>query len=478
MTRTTVACLLAAAALVTASPAVPAHAATGSGPPALSWGPCPEGVPAQLECASIEVPVDWDDPGGRTITLDLARAPATGPDRSGAVVLNPGGPGGSGIGALGRSIDSFAGLRERMDVVSWNPRGSDGRYLPVEQCIGGPVFTTPLDRAQYAAAAEAGAAAMQPCRDTDPALFDNLDSATQARDLDAIRAALGEQELNYFGNSYGGVLGVSYARLFPDRVRTMYLDSVVDHVSGVEESIRDDYAARESLFTGFARWCDTASECRQRGGDVSRVWRDLVAAADRDPIPVRGSDPPVAFDGTLLKFLGSGYLVRSAEWPRLSAAIESAVAGDAGPMDFTGAGVVPVLPAAALATQCADGFRFDGYADYARARRDSARSAPHLGGERESYVATCAGWPAPVANPPGPLPGDRLPPFLGAGPVLEYSSVRAVVDQVPGSVTIRFDDTGHGLYLNQGNRCVIEHADRYLTDGVLPPADAVCPPNA
>ncbi|MCO1654290.1 alpha/beta fold hydrolase [Pseudonocardia humida] len=464
-----------AATLVVASPAV-AAAATGAGGSALSWAPCPDGGP--LECASLEVPVDWDDPAGRTITLDLARAPATGPVRSGAVVMNPGGPGMSGVRALGRSIDSFAGLRARMDVVTWNPRGSDGRYLPVEQCIGGPLFSTPLDEAQYDAAAAAGAEAMRPCRDTDPDLFDNLDSATQARDLDAIRAALGEERLNYFGNSYGGVLGAGYARLFPERVRTMYLDSVLDHVSGVERMLQDDYRTVEVLFERFARWCDTAPECHQRGADVSAVWLDLVAAADRTPIPVRGSDPPVAFDGTLLKFLGFGHLVRSAQWPLLSAAIESALTGDAGPMDFTGAGAIPVLPAAALATQCADGFGFDGFGAYDRARRANAELSPHMAGERESYFATCAGWPRPVANPPGPLPGDRLPPFLGAGPVLEHSAVRAVVDQVPGSVTIRFDDTGHGLYLNEGNRCVIGHADRYLTDAVLPPADTVCPPNA
>lgn len=473
MIRSTVASLVVAATLAATGAAV---AAAAPGPTALAWGPCPGGTAsAQLECAPLEVPVDWDDPAGRTITLDLARAPATGPARTGAVLLNAGGPGIPGIAALSRGIDHFAGLRARMDVVTWNPRGSDGRYLPVQECSGGPTLTAPRDRAEYKAAVAAGEAAMRPCRDADPAVFDNLDSATQARDLDAIRAALGEEQLNYFGNSYGGVLGADYARLFPDRVRTMYLDSIVDHVSGVEQTIRNDYGSMEALFDRFARWCGTAPDCRQRGGDVGRIWQDLVAAADRTPIPVRGSDPPVAFDGALLKSLGLGYLVRSAEWPVLSAAIESAVAGDAGPMDFTGTGAIPVLPAAAQATQCADGYRFDGYADYKRSLRRNAVTAPHLVGEREVYFAACAGWPAPVANPPAPLPGDRLPPILGAGPVLEYPAVRAVVDQVPGSVTIRFDDTGHGLYLNVGNRCVIEHADRYLTDGVLPPADTVCP---
>jgi pimeloyl-ACP methyl ester carboxylesterase len=473
MTRTTVAFLVVAASLATAGPAA---AAPGAGPTALSWAPCSgEGVSAQLECTSMEVPVDWDDPTGRTITLDLARAPATGPARTGAVLVNAGGPGALGIAELSRGIDFFAGLRARMDVVTWNPRGSDGRYLPVRECSGGPTVTAPHDQAEYDAAAVAGAAAMRTCRDTDPELFDHLDSATQARDLDAIRAALGEEQLNYFGNSYGGVLGTSYARLFPDRVRTMYLDSIVDHVSGLEQAIRNDNSSLELLFDRFARWCETAPDCRQRGGDVGRVWQDLMVAADRAPIPVRGSDPPVAFDGALLKFLGLGYLVRSAQWPLLSAAIESAVGGDAGPMDFTGAGAVPVLPAAVQATQCADGYRFDGYRDYARSLRENAATAPHVVGEREAYFAACAGWPAPVANPPGPLPADRLPPFLGAAPLLEHPSTSAVVDQVPGSVTIRFDDTGHGLYLNEGNRCVIDHADRYLTDRVLPPADTVCP---
>lgn len=476
MNRSTVACLVVAVSLAAGGTAVAAHAATGAGPTALTWAPCPaESASAQLECASLEVPVDWDTPDGRTITLDLARAPATGADRAGAVLLGVGGPGAMGISQLDRQIEAFAGLRARMDVVTWNPRGSDGRYLPLRECSGGPTLTAPRDRAEYDASAAAGAAAMRPCRDADPEVFDNLDSSTQARDLDAIRAAVGEEQLNYFGNSYGGVLGADYARLFPERVRTMYLDSIVDHVSGVEQANRDAYRSLEWLFDRFVRWCDTAPECRQRGSDVGRIWQDLVAAADRSPIPVRGSDPPVAYDGTLLKFLGGGYLTHPGQLPRLSAAIESAVAGDAGPMDPSGTGAAVVLPAGALATQCADGFRFDDYDAYDRSRRDNAEIAPHLVGEREAYTAACAGWPAPVANPSGPLPGDRLPPFLGAGPVLEHASVRAVVDQVPGSVTIRFDDIGHGLYLGVRNRCVIDHADRYLTDGVLPPADTVCP---
>jgi pimeloyl-ACP methyl ester carboxylesterase len=466
-----------AAVLAVAVPLVAGCAVATASPPALEWSACtvPDASP-EMECSSIEVPVDWDDPAGRKITLDLARARATGADREGAVVANAGGPGIAGIKFFGRSLHHFAGLRERMDLVTWNPRGGDGRHPPKAECMAGPVFTTPENESEYEAAAAAGAEAMRPCMAADPALFVNMDAATQARDMDAIRAALGEEQLNYFGNSYGGVLGASYARLFPERVRTMYLDSIVDHVSSLPALNRIQYRAVEQMLERFGHWCRSTPECPLHGRDIEQVWQELIATAEREPIPIVGSDPPLALDGDDLKFWANGFVLH-AEWPQFAAAIESALAGNAAPFDWMGSGGVAVFAAAALATQCADGRRFDGYPEYAEARRDNAEVSPNFAGERENYAATCAGWTTPVANPPGPLPSSQLPPFLGAGPVVEYGQVRAVVDQVPGSVTIRFDDIGHGLYLNEGNRCVIGHADRYLTDRVLPPPDTVCPPN-
>ncbi|WP_232660278.1 alpha/beta fold hydrolase [Pseudonocardia sp. TRM90224] len=445
---------------------------------AAVWRPCAQpDLPAELECSTISVPVDWSDPVGRTITLDMARAPTVGANRAGSVVMNPGGPGNSGIQALGAQLSKFAGLRKQMDVVTWNPRGTDGTVLPYEKCRGGPsLMAFPADRAEYDAAAEAGHLAMQPCRDVDPVLFDHMDSATQARDMEAIRAALGDGDLNYFGNSYGGVLGESYARLFPDRVRTMFLDSIVDHVSPVRDYGFGQYRAAEELFDRFVAWCREAPECLQHGADLSQVWLDLLADADRKPIPMVGANPPIQVDADGLKFLAMGLLIVT-EWPEFSKAIASAQRGDAASFDWTGQLVVPHFAAIGVATQCADGFRFDDFDDFAAARAQAATMSPHFAGEREYYASLCAAWRIPVANPSGPLPGDRLPPFLGAAPIVELAAVRAAVDQVPGSSLIRFDDVGHGLYLNEGNRCVVEKADRYLIDGVLPPSDTVCPPN-
>jgi pimeloyl-ACP methyl ester carboxylesterase len=455
--------------------AVTGAAVPAAAPGGVVWSPCADPALAGMECATLEVPVDWADPEGRRIVLDLGRAPATGPSPDGSVLVNVGGPGIRGVQWVARALDNFAGLRARMDVVTWNPRGGDGRYLPVAECSQGPAYDVPRDEAEYAAAAAAGWAAMQPCRDADPALFDHLDSATQARDMDAIRAALGEEQVNYLGSSYGGVLGASYARLFPDRVRTMFVDSIIEHVSGPVGHNRANSRGVEELFGQFVAWCAEEAECALHGRDAGQAWRDLRAAAAQQPVPVLGADPPATVDAELLTFLAIGPIVHPEAWPEFAAAIVRGEAGDAG--GFTPDGQPPVFAAAALATLCADGFRFTDHAEYAAARAESVALFPNVGGDRDDYTAMCAGWPAPVANPPGPLPSAELPPLLGAGPALELGNVRAMTEQVPGSVVLTFATAGHGLYLNEGNRCVIEHADRYLTDAVLPAGDLECPPN-
>jgi pimeloyl-ACP methyl ester carboxylesterase len=440
----------------------------------LRWADCEgESTPADLECAELDVPADWGDPGGERITLRLARAAATGGDRTGTVLFNPGGPGGSGTAALARSLDTFSGLREHMDVVTWDPRGGQGTSdLPPDTCHTGPALGTPDDEAEYDAIVRASEAARDACREASPVLFDTMDSASTARDMDAIRVALGEEEVNYFGNSYGGVLGASYARLFPDRVRTMYLDSVPDHTSDLAGSDRLQYEGMEAAFARFVDWCADAAECEQ-GGDAGQAWLDLVAAAERDP--VAGADPDLRYDGDDLKLLAYPMLIRRAAWPGFSAAIAEAAAGDASLFDPEGRGHTPQINAM-LATRCGDGFLHDGYDAYTAAVERSREVSPHFWGVRENFALACGDWPIPVANPPAPLPADDLPPFLGAGPLLEHPSVAAVTAQVPGSVTIGYDATGHGLYVNEANACVIAHADRYLVEGTLPPEGTACPP--
>ncbi|MEV4177759.1 alpha/beta fold hydrolase [Nonomuraea sp. NPDC049709] len=445
------------------------------------WDAC-QGAerPKDLECSSVEVPVDWAEPGGHTITLRIARLPATG-QRLGTVFSIPGGPGGSGIDDLTYYRGSFSKLRERFDVVSLEPRNATtyGR-LPQKCFATGPWLSRPDTQGEYARLGAQVRRSAQECRKIDPGFFDRLDSASVARDIDAIRAALGEERLSFVATSYGGVPAVAYARLFPERIRAMYLDGAVNQLRDAMTDARVRYRTYEAQFGRFLDWCRSGGDAC--GAGMEARWRKLVAAADRAPIPVKGE--PVTYSGFDLQVaampnvVGPGPAPEYPRWRQLAQAIRQAEGGDAaGFAKYVQAGIGSLKPPSFVgmnATQCADGLRFRDYRDYRAVRAMGERVSPNLAGMGLWHRLGCTGWPTPVTNPPAPLPSG-LPPFLGAGTWTDYEDTADIVRRVPGSGTVRFDGHGHGLYLT-GNACVIEHANAYLSDLRLPPAGTTCRP--
>ncbi|KAA5828792.1 alpha/beta fold hydrolase [Saccharopolyspora hirsuta] len=438
----------------------------------LAWEPC--GGPPGYECASVEVPVDWDAPDGAKTSLRIARLPSTDPaQRLGSVVFNPGGPGASGIEDLAAGAENVTDLRTRFDVVTWEPRGSWPTWTGAQQeacATTGPEFSFPRNQAEFDAKAAENAAVADRCRELAPELYANMDSASHARDLDAIREALGEDQLNYFGQSYGGVIGASYARLFPQNVRTMFLDSIVNHTADDARADELRAAERTDLFNRFVTWCDETDSCSMHGQDVRAVWRTLLAEADRHPIPVAGTDLSYsAFDleNAMQPFLSV------ARYAELDKAIADARNGDATAFTLPSQGRKAWHPNALLATQCADGFTYRTYEEFEAAADRARRLAPDFPHALPGLQTTCLGWPE-VTNPRGPLNGTNLPPILGAAGANERLTTREVTSHVPGSTVIEFPGVHHGLYMSAGNRCVIAHANRYFTDGTLPPEGTIC----
>lgn len=208
--------------------------------PTLSWAACPPDSPAGaaggFECATAEVPLDYRDPTGRTITLALVRRPATGPGaRIGTLFLNPGGPGGTGTVEIPSWVGLLPdGLQQRFDVVSWDPRGV-GESTPV-QCFDsadaeaaflGDAANFPADAASTPAHLDTWARFGQACAQRAGDLLPHVHTANTARDLDLLRQAVGDDGLTYIGLSYGTFLGATYANLFPDTVRAVVLDGNV-----------------------------------------------------------------------------------------------------------------------------------------------------------------------------------------------------------------------------------------------------------
>ncbi|MCG5212315.1 alpha/beta fold hydrolase [Streptosporangium soli] len=468
-----------AAALLVAVTAVPAGATAS----ALTWKPCGK----ELECSSVQVPVNWSKPSGRKISIQIARLPATGTHRRiGTVFAIPGGPGGSGIEDLQKKGGNFADLRQRFDVVSLEPRNTtDLGVIPFDCLSTGPWITLPADRAGYDRLAARNRKAAERCRKTDPEYFDHLDSGSVARDVEAIRVALGEEKLNFLATSYGGVVAATYARLFPGGVRTMYVDGGINQLVDQTSHVRLKYEAIEGQFTRFAAWCESAAACALHGRDAGAVWRGLTAAADRAPVPVKGER--VAYSGFDFKVAAAPDVITPGpapdfpNWQRFARAIDQAVAGDAaGFADYVEQATKTIkVPSfrGMNSTHCTDGLAFKGYEEFQRMKALGERISPNFAGNALWHPLGCVGWPAPVANPATPMPADRLPPFLGAGTWTDHAETAALVIGVPGSSTVRYNGSGHGLYLS-GNLCTISHANRYFTSLRLPPRGTTCEPPA
>ncbi|MFF4991557.1 alpha/beta fold hydrolase [Streptosporangium saharense] len=439
---------------------------------ALGWRPC-SGEKIAMECADLAVPLDWARPGGRTITLQIGRLPATG-TAEGSVLVAYGGPGGPGIATTQAHPEIWANLRTRMDVVTWDTRGygeqfggrSDG--LP---CVWTrvPYPKVPADDADFGRLADTNRGYAEACRHGDPEFFAHMSSADQARDMEAIRRALGGGGLNFYGASYAGLYGQAYARLFPTQVRTMVLDGTANHSDAnwlreVGESARDNQAAMRRFFD----WCGGTDMCPL--DDAAHDWRELVAKTERTPVGARRVE--ASYDGQDLRSFALG-LAREgeAQWPVLGQAIQDALKGDAS--DFAPQRGARYPDLSTPVTECLDWPRFRNRAELAATLNRLRRIAPDT--ESAFTLATgtlaCVGWPVPATNPPKPLPSG-LPPLLGAGAWVESDATARVVRQAPGSVVIRHEGPGHTLY--PFNACARDHIDSYLTDRSMPPPDTVC----
>ncbi|NUW33056.1 alpha/beta fold hydrolase [Nonomuraea sp. SMC257] len=477
----------AATVLLAAGPVVVASGPTGSVPgSSLAWTGCADKeVVKEMRCATIEVPVDWSRPSGRKVGLTVGMLPATGVGRRiGAVFAIPGGPGASGVTDLSRYAGSFAELRERFDVVTVAPRNTiDKGVLPYACLVSGPWITLPDSRAEYAALGRRNRQAAERCRAADPDYFDHMDSASVARDMEAIRVALGEERLSFIASSYGGVPGIAYARLFPGRVRAMVMDGAADPFMDRAQGMR----SHERSFGRFAAWCAANAACALHGQDVGALWRALVARADRVPVPVRGESSRAAYSGFDLKQAAVASVVSPGpapgypRWTQLAEAIRRAAGGDAsGFADYVRqAGGSPKVPSftGMNMTHCLDGLGYRDYEQYRTARLAGERLLPDLAGIELWHPLGCAGWPAPVVNPPAPLPATGLPPFLGVGSWTDFDQSADIVRRVPGSSALRYESDGHALY-NSGVSCVVAHVNRYLISLRPPAPGTVCRPAA
>ncbi|MFH8337372.1 alpha/beta hydrolase [Streptomyces sp. AM6-12] len=486
--RRRAAVLCAAAAVLAGSvTGAPARAAA---PAPLSWKKCATADYPTLQCASLKVPLDHANPAGRQITLALSRVPHTAVASQGPLLVNPGGPGGSGLTLAGFVASALPkDVAARYDVIGFDPRGV-GRSSPALDCAPGhfqPVRpdTVPGTPALEQANLERARTFAADCGKRYGDVLPYMDTVSAAQDMDSIRAALGAPRISYFGYSYGTYLGAMYARLHPDRVRRLVLDSVVDPTGvwyadniGQERAFDDRHRA---LMAWIAKY-DAAYGLGTDPAKVEAAW--YAMRSDLAKKPAGGKVGAAELEDT---FIPGGYY--NGYWPYLAEAFASyvhdkktgplvAAYDDFAGVDSSGDNGYSVY----TAVQCSDTawphdwarWKQDAWAVYAK--------SPFMAWNNVWYNAPCMFWPTGRTQQPS-VANDKLPPALlfqatddAATP---YAGGVAVHRLLAGSrLVVEQGGGNHGITLS-GNACLDRYLSAYLADGTVPhgsgPADAVCP---
>ena len=484
-------CLLLAAAALVLCTSLPA-ASVGAPVPrgvedasSLEWRDCH----GDAQCAELEVPLDDTVPNGPTITLALVRYRALDPSRRiGSLVINNGGPGASAVEyVVGAASSLPSRIRDRFDIVGFDPRGvgaSDAIDCTEDLDPYFDAEWSPDDEAERAELAAATQELVQACVETSGDVLRYLGTDRVARDLDLIRAALGDDKLTYLGYSYGTLIGQWYAEQFPDRVRALVFDGVVDPALEsadfeVQQASGFDHAL-ELFFENCARDEDCAFHS---GGRPGRAYDRLRArVGDRD-LPVE-DEPDRALNGTRFDLAIAQLLYegRSA-WGELARALASARDGDGSDLlsyaDFytgrEGDAAYLDTQEAFIAISCADGPPVGDATDFQAIEEAAADAAPRLGRTIVNGSLPCAFWPFEPSQVPS-LRARGAPPLLLVSteddPATPLSWARSVEKQIRSAVLVRVRGESHTSF--PGSSCVDAIVVRYLIRRDVPDRGTRC----
>ncbi|MFI5429177.1 alpha/beta hydrolase [Aeromicrobium sp. UC242_57] len=451
----------------------------------LDWSRCGSGA---AQCAWVKVPIDYAAPDGETTRIRVKVHPGDGATRS--LLVNPGGPGGSAIDFSNTMFNRLpAEVLKMYDVVGVDPRGV-GLSSPLE-CLSDKQFdefiatdSTPDDAAELAAMRQSSTELGQACQQNSGPLAAHVSTVEAARDMDIVRALLGRSELDWFGASYGTLLGAVYADLFPAQVGRMVLDGAVDpSETPVEGSFAQTEGFQRAL-DAYAKDCVKSDDC-PLGDDadagIDKIV-DLLKQLDGAPIEVG--------DRTLTEskaFYGIAVTLYDQEtWSILSDALKAAFDGDGGLLlqlsdayfsrnsDGSFASNAGQVIYAINCLDAGQGMTIEQTkAEIPRFTKESPVFGPAL----VWGALGCADWPIEATNPIPKIDADGAAPILVIGttrdPATPYESAEALADQLTSAVLLTREGDGHTAYFS-GNRCISDAVNTYLLEGKAPAEGTTC----
>lgn len=469
------------------------HAPAETSSPPVQWSACPEGVenpedgPAQLQCATVPVPLDYDDPDGTQIDITISRLASKNPEaRRGLLLLNPGGPGGTGLDQPKFLVEQGIpqSVLDSYDLIGMDTRGV-GHSSPIscgftdDQDYYGSVPPHATNDAMFDEQSATAAEVAKRCAAGDDGRMSQVTTANMSRDLDRIRDALGEDTASFLGYSYGTALGAAYASMFPETSDRVVLDSNIGDTHLDQNGIRRYGRGMEETFPDFAQWAADRHDQYGLGRTPQEVREKYFTIADQlDRTPMAGLDGRAFRLGTFVTLYNPASYDAAAEmWNSVLEPTDPAPTADE-PIPTGAPSPYDNTWSVFLAVTCNDVEWPDDPADYRQAVSEDRETYP-LFGAAAANIMPCAFWESEPSEPPvgivdeGPTnvlvaqnQRDPVTPLRGGELIDEKFGDRSRLLTVDGS--------GHGVFALGKNRCAASLVTDFLVDGVMPEQDVTC----
>ena len=457
----------------------------------LTWKSCESG----MQCTTAKAPLDWSDPGAGDIELALIRKPATG-SRLGSLLVNPGGPGGSGYDFIRDSVDyaTDARLQSSYDIVGFDPRGVN--HSTAVKCYENPAELdaylydiypgTPGSDEWLAVANDTMKAFGARCLELSGPLLANVDTPSAARDMDMLRAALGDTTLNYLGYSYGTLLGQVYADLFPSKTGRLVLDGAVDPAASDFDGTATQATGFESALKAFLLDCADQKDC-PFSGTVDQDLLDIRALLDSlDASPLRNAEDGRELGSSAMFTAIILPLYNADNWVYLRQLFTLVKQGDPSYAfqladSYNGRSADGTYAdnqtEAFISINCLDAHG-DGNVDEMRAEAAKLKQLAPVFGPQMSWGGTgCPNWPVPPKRDRVPIVAKGSADILVVGttndPATPYSWAKTVASTLEHGHLITYTGEGHTAY-NKSNSCVNSAVDDFFVNGTVPASDPQC----
>ncbi len=453
----------------------------------VAWEDCR----SKASCGEVEVPLDYDEPDGDTIEIAVIRVPAgSSQDKVGALLVNPGGPGVSGVEYAASASFYFGDpVTDHFDIVGFDPRGV-AASSPIDcltddqldEFIGAD--PDPDDSSEVAEAERLMERFGRGCLEASGDIARHVSTEEAARDLDIIREVLDQPRLSYFGASYGTFLGATYADLFPHKVGRMVLDGAVDPTVSFEEFNLTQAKSFETAIRAYVAQCVQSGDCPLQGSvddGVARI-QEFLSDVDAQPLPT-GTERELTQGRAVLGLWAPLY--NRDLWPLLDAALAEAFAGDGGRLLGLSDAYVNRGPdgfndnsiEALFAVNCLDRDEWIEPDQVPQVERRFVQEAPTFGRVMAFSMTSCGDWGVHSGKQPSALRAEGSDPILVVGtsrdPATPLVWAEGLAEQLDNGVLVRRDGDGHTGY-NAGNECVDEVVESYLVAGEVPGGTIDC----